>query len=168
MAALTAISACLALVMTGAMTGIFAAFSLSVMPGLDVIDPREAVRAMRGINVKILNRLFLVTFSGAPVAAVITGGLLLALGHPQAAVAFFLSGVVYFLGALLTTMVVNVPMNNALEAATVPGEEQEAAALWAGYSPRWTRWNNLRAAASAVALLLAGLGLYLWGVAVAA
>ncbi|MDF5757120.1 anthrone oxygenase family protein [Spongiactinospora sp. TRM90649] len=166
MAILTALLAYVTLVMAGAMTGVFYAFSVSVMRGLDDIDAREAARAMRSVNRRILNPLFLSTFVGTPIVAVVTGVLLLGLGRTDPAVAFFVAAGIYAAGAFLPTVAINVPMNEALARAEVPGEAEAAAALWAGYSPRWTRWNTLRAVACALSLLAAGVGLYLWGAAV--
>jgi uncharacterized membrane protein len=154
---LAAFSATVTLLAAGAMTGVFFAFSVAVMPGLDALAPEQSVAAMRSINEKILNPLFLSTFMGVPIAAGATGGLLLAAGHRSAAVAFFVAAGVYLLGAFLPTVIVNVPMNDAL------AEPGEAARLWADYASRWTAWNSARAAFSAVSLLAAGLGLCLWG-----
>lgn len=156
-------TAAAALVLTGAMAGVFFAFSVSVMPGLDAIKADQAIPAMQSINQKILNPVFLPTFVGAPIVAAVTGALLLALGQRPAAILLFLAAAVYVLGAFLPTMAVNVPMNVALDAATVPADPNEAARLWSDYSPRWTRWNNLRAAAGAVSLLLVGLAVFVWG-----
>ncbi|RBQ19313.1 hypothetical protein DP939_15400 [Spongiactinospora rosea] len=166
MAILTTLLAYLTLVAVGAVAGVFYAFSVSVMRALDAIDAREAARAMRSVNRKILNPLFLGPFMGAPVLAAATGGLLLALGRSEAAFAFFAAAAVYAFGTFLPTVVINVPMNEALERATVPDDAGPAATLWAGYSPRWTRWNTIRTVFSVASLVLAGLGLYLWGTAV--
>ena len=160
---LTAISATLTLLVTGLMAGVFFAFSVSVMLGLDAIEPGRAVAAMQSINDKIQNPVFLLAFAGVPVAAGATGGLLLALGHRGAGVTFLLAAGVYLLGAFLPTIVVNVPMNDTLAAAGTPDDAEHAARLWADYSPRWTAWNSARAVFSTLSLLLAGLGLYLWG-----
>jgi uncharacterized membrane protein len=160
---LTTISAVITLAFIGLMAGVFFAFSVSVMRGLDAIDPGSAIRAMQSINRKILNPVFLATFVLAPVAGAVTGALLLGLDETWAAAIMFLAAVAYVLGSIVPTATVNVPLNNALDAATVPAEANEAARLWADYSPRWTRWNTLRALVCTVSLLLAGLALFAWG-----
>jgi uncharacterized membrane protein len=159
---LAAWSAAVTLAVTGAIAGLFYAYSVSVLPGLNAVDAGSAIRAMNSINVKIQNPLFFVTFLGTPVAAALTGVLLLVLGHRPAAVLFLLSAAVYLLGVFVPTMAVNVPMNDALAAAVLPADPAEAARLWSDYSSRWTGWNHLRAGASLVSLLLVGLGIYLW------
>ncbi|GLW98532.1 anthrone oxygenase family protein [Microtetraspora sp. NBRC 16547] len=160
--ALTAVSAAVALLLTGAIAGLFYGYSVSVMPGLDGIAAEHAIPAMRRINEKILNPRFFASFLGTPVASAVTGGLLLALGEPAAAVLFFAAAATYVLGAFVPTAAVNVPMNQALAVATVPADPAEAARLWSEFSGRWTRWNTSRAVFCLISLLLAGLGLYVW------
>src|SRR3954464_10677195 len=95
---LAGLSATTTLLLTGAVAGVFFAYSVSVMMGLDAVRPEQAIAAMRSINDKIHNPLFLAAFLLAPVAAAVTGGLLLALGHRTAGILFFLAGAAYVLG----------------------------------------------------------------------
>jgi uncharacterized membrane protein len=158
---LAGVSATTTLLLTGAVAGLFFAYSVSVMIGLDAIKPDQAIAAMRGINEKIQNPVFLPAFLLTPVAAVITGVLLLVLGQRAAGIVFFLAAAAYVLGALVPSFAVNIPMNDALDTARVPAAE--AARVWSDYSSRWTLWNHVRTVSSAVGLLLVGLGLFLWG-----
>lgn len=160
---ITAISAAVTLALIGAIAGVFYAFSVSVMRGLDAIEPDHAIRAMQSINRKILNPVFLATFTLAPVFAAITGALLLWLDQTWAAIISFLAGVTYVLGAIFPTATVNVPLNNRLEAATVSTDPTGAARLWSDYSTRWTRWNTIRALITSLSLLLVGLAIFAWG-----
>jgi uncharacterized membrane protein len=60
-------------------------------------------------------------------------------------------GLVFLGGVILVTMIVNVPMNNALDALQ-PGSE-EAARLWStSYLVDWVRWNHVRTLSSIGAL----------------
>ncbi|GAA3474660.1 anthrone oxygenase family protein [Nonomuraea roseola] len=149
--------AVLSVLLLGAMAGLFFAFSTSVIPGLDAIEPERAVAAMRSANRKILNPLFLPAFLAANVAPLVTGVLLLTQGRSSAGIAFLVAGGVYVVGAFVVTMAINVPMNNALEAGTGPAER-----LWADYSPGWQRWNVIRGLASLLALGVAAAGLLMW------
>ncbi|MEW9553655.1 DUF1772 domain-containing protein [Nonomuraea sp. NPDC050783] len=140
------ILALVTLVLHGLLAGLFYTFSMSVVPGLNAVEPAQAEAAMRSVNRKILNPWLFVVFLGSPVAALVTG--LLADG---AAAAWFLAAAaVGFAGSFLVTAAINVPMNNALDAGTMP---------WKDYTRRWTAWNTLRAAASVAALALVGAGL---------
>ncbi|HEY0536746.1 MAG TPA: anthrone oxygenase family protein [Actinoallomurus sp.] len=158
---LAGLSATTTLLLTGAVAGLFFAYSVSVMIGLDAIKPDQAIAAMRGINEKIQNPVFLPAFLLTPVVAVITGVLLLVLGQRAAGIVFFLAAAAYVLGALVPSFAVNIPMNDALDTARVPAAE--AARVWSDYSSRWTLWNHVRTVSSGVSLLLVGLGLFLWG-----
>ncbi|MBB6345468.1 anthrone oxygenase family protein [Nonomuraea muscovyensis] len=143
----------LAMLLNGLMAGLFLGFSVAVIWGLDAAGPAQATAAMRGINIKILNPWFLSSFMLAPIVSLATGVLMLmGDGDTAAGVAFVAAAVVYFLGTFLSTAAVNVPLNNALEAGEVD---------WAGYFPRWLRWNHLRSLACTVALVLSGVGLLL-------
>ncbi|MDN3351208.1 anthrone oxygenase family protein [Actinomadura sp. DC4] len=158
---LAGLSATTTLLLTGAVAGVFFAYSVSVMMGLDAIGPEQAIAAMRGINDKIQNALFLTAFLLSPVAAAVTGVLLLVLGQRTAGVVFLLAGAVYVLGALVPSFAVNIPMNDALDAARPSAGE--AARVWADYSSRWTAWNHLRTVSSLFSMVLAGLGMFVWG-----
>ncbi|MDT0442392.1 anthrone oxygenase family protein [Streptomyces johnsoniae] len=126
MTILAVFAAAVTLVAAAAVTGVFFAFSVSVMPGLNAVGPGEAVRAMQSINAKILNPAFLGAFVGAPIAAALTGALLLLLDHRAAGLAFLAAAVVYVLGAFLPTAAVNVPMNDALAAVGSPEDPHRA------------------------------------------
>jgi uncharacterized membrane protein len=163
MKTLSMVIAAVSLLMAAGMAGIFFAFSNSVMPGLNASRPASAIETMQAINDKIQNPLFLLTFVGVPVAAAVAGGVLLASGERASALFFFAAAAAYVLGAFLPTVVVNVPLNNTLDAAAIPSDLEEAGRIWTDYSSRWTRWNHLRAVASAVSLLLMAAGLHVWG-----
>jgi uncharacterized membrane protein len=160
---LAAISAALTLASTGAIAGLYFAFSVSVMRGFDEIRADQAIPAMQRINQRIQNPVFLLTFIGAPIAGIVTGALLLSLDQTRAAVLFFVAAAIYVLGSLAPTAIVNVPMNNRLDAASVPVDPEEAARMWDGYSGRWTSWNTARGVATTASLLVIGLALFVWG-----
>ena len=63
------------------------------------------------------------------------------------------------LGCFALTVTVNVPMNEAL-ARRVPDDRGAAAAICAGYSPRWQLFTAPRTGAAGLALLLNGLALW--------
>lgn len=123
---------------SGLMAGLFFAFSVAVMPGLADLPDSAAREAMRRINVRIQNPVFLLVFAGN----VILCGIEVFHGR-------YVGGLLYIVGSFVLTMFVNVPMNNRLERADD--------AYWPEYLRRWTRWNHLRAGAclaSTVTLLL--------------
>jgi uncharacterized membrane protein len=63
----------------------------------------------------------------------------------------------YVVGVFALTMGINVPMNNALDAAdagSAAGVE-----LWRDYLRRWTTWNHVRTVAGAAATALLAVSL---------
>lgn len=145
------------LLLAGLMAGFFYAFSVCVMPGLDRVAPSAAIEAMQGINEAVRNPVFFITFFLTPVAATISAVLLWRTGHGAAALWVAAGGLTYLLGALVLTVMINVPMNNAL--ALVDPAVENAETVWREYSQRWTFWNTARASASALALLMIGIGM---------
>ncbi|GAA4065515.1 DUF1772 domain-containing protein [Actinomadura miaoliensis] len=160
---LAAVSAALSILMTAGTAGTFFGFSVGVMPGLDAARASAAIDAMQGVNQRIQNPVFLAAFLLAPVAAAAAGVLLLTAGQRSAGLLFLAAAAVYVLGALLPTVVVNVPMNNALDVTAIPSDPAEAARVWADYSGRWTTWNTVRTVFSGAGVLLMALGCYAWG-----
>jgi uncharacterized membrane protein len=156
---LTLIAAFLNLLLLSAVLGVYFTYANSVVPGLDNIDPEKAVEAMRKMNIAIINPAFLSTFIGPVITAAVTGFLLLGLDENTSAYLFLAAAVVYLIGSIIITGSINIPMNNALENSTSTDWEQR----WAEFSPRWRRWTIVRGFLTAVALILCGVGLYLWG-----
>ncbi|WP_457585569.1 anthrone oxygenase family protein [Ensifer canadensis] len=140
---------------SGLMAGLFFIFSVCIMQALARLPAEQGIAAMNAINVVIQNPLFLSAFMGTAllalalvVLAFLSGGngsLLLAAG-----------GIVYVAGVLIVTIVFNVPMNDALGAAT-PG--QAAIEIWQQrYLTDWVWWNHVRTVSSIGALALLILG----------
>ncbi|AHK44995.1 MULTISPECIES: anthrone oxygenase family protein [Ensifer] len=140
---------------SGLMAGLFFIFSVCIMQALSRLPAEQGIAAMNAINVVIQNPLFLSTFMGTAllglalvVAAFIWGGngsLLLAAG-----------GIAYVAGVLIVTIIFNVPMNDALAAAT---SGQAATEIWQQhYLTDWVWWNHVRTISSIGALALFILG----------
>lgn len=153
------LSAFVSLLLVGAVFGFFYAWICSTMWGLDAADPRVAIRAMQAMNASVRNAVFFPAFFLTPVALALTGILARMQGLQQASLAFLLAAGVYLLGGLVLTMLINVPMNEALGTVDVPEDLAEAEAIWMTYSPRWQMWNIARTIASGAALLMTGWGL---------
>ena len=139
------------------MAGLFFAFSAFEMETLGRLPPPQGIAAMQSINVAILNPIFFVVFFGT--AAIC---LLLAVWSivrwSDSGAAWLLGGsVLYLVGTILVTIVVNVPMDDAL--AAVDPASEEGARLWVGYLTDWTRWNHIRTIAclAATAALIVAL-----------
>lgn len=135
----------------GLMAGLFAAFSYSVMPGLARTGDRVFVDAMQRINVAILNGWFAVGFIGALVFTALAAALHLGAGH-RAVLPWLIAAFVLYAAVLAITFGVNVPLNNALDAAGDVDRIPDLAAVRDAFETRWVRWNVVRAVLSTAAL----------------
>jgi uncharacterized membrane protein len=126
----------LAVLTTGLMAGLFAAFAYAVMPGLARGSDRSYVEAMQGINVAILNGWFGICFGGALVFAVLAA----VLHRGSRALPWIVAGAVLYLLVLVVTMAANVPLNDRLEAAKLV----DPTAARAAFEDAWVRWNVVR------------------------
>jgi uncharacterized membrane protein len=136
---------------SGLIAGAFFVFSVAVMRALGQRPAGEGMAAMQAINIVIINPPFIGVFLGT---AVVSG--LAALAGvsrwelPRSG--FLIAGAsIYIVGSVAVTMILNVPLNNALVAAdpaSTGGRE-----IWKNYLTNWTFWNHIRTVASLAALL---------------
>lgn len=141
----------------GLVAGLLFAFSVAIMNALGRLPAAQGMAAMRSINVVILNPLFLLVFMGT---TLLCGWLVVAavLNWSDPGAQWRLAGgLLYVIGVFGVTMVVNVPMNNRLDAADPDSADGQE--LWARYRTRWTAWNHLRTAAGVAATTALMLGL---------
>lgn len=151
-----------ALLLTGAIFGFFYAWVCSTMWGLDAADPRVAIAAMQAMNASVRNWAFFPAFFLTPVVLAAAAGLAWRESRRRSALWLGSAAFLYAGGALALTMLVNIPMNEALAATPVPATAEEARAVWAAYSPTWQVWNTVRTFASGIALVFGLVGLTSW------
>jgi len=149
-----------AAVVTGLIAGVYYAFACSVMLGLGASGDRTFIEAMQNINKKIENPVFFLTFFGA---LVLPAWALRTFRHDRRLRLWIAAGLVLYTLGLITTMAVNIPLNNQLAAAGVPAKIADPAAVRARFEDTWNMWNIARALLStgaaaclARALLIAG------------
>ncbi len=127
--------------------GIFFAFSAFIMAALAARPPAEGMAAMGSINQVILRSLFMLSFFGTALLAVVLAVHALVAWRPASS--WLLAGAIaYLVLSIILTMVFNVPLNNAIDRADPAADNQ---ALWADYVARWTWWNHVRTIASLAA-----------------
>ena len=137
----------LAALANGLQAGTYYTWASGVMPGLARTDDRTFVHAMQEMNVAIVNPVFLSSFLGAPVLAVLA--LVLAEGDARP---WAIAAAVGAVATLVITIGGNVPLNNALDAARPVDEVSDHGAVRAAFESRWVRLNAVRALTSTVAL----------------
>jgi uncharacterized membrane protein len=149
MSSLLLIATILAALGSGLIAGFFFAFSACVMAALRRLEPSAGIAAMQSINVVVLNPLFLGAFFGTALLSLVLA-VVAALTWSAPGTVYLLAGsLVYLAGAILVTIVFNVPLNNRL--AAVKPDSADGRKVWAEYLSTWTNWNHVRMAASLLA-----------------
>ncbi|MEH6521128.1 anthrone oxygenase family protein [Sulfitobacter sp.] len=148
----------LSLLLSAAIFGFFYAWICSTMWGLDATDPRIAIEAMQAMNGSVRNAVFAPAFFGTPIALGVTAFMLRRARCNKSSLLFSLSAGIYLFFGLILTMAINVPMNEALGALSVPQDINHAREIWVEYSGPWQFWNQTRAVASGISFLFAVAG----------
>jgi uncharacterized membrane protein len=135
----------------GLTAGVFGLYAHTIMRGLGGTDDRTFVGAFQAIDRAIMNPLFLLTFFGALVFSA-SAAVVYLRGDARPALPWILAaGLLYFVTVVIT-MVVNVPLNDALKAAGDPDRIADLAAVRANFDEaRWIAWNVVRTVATTVA-----------------
>ena len=141
-----------ALVCMGLMAGIFFAFTVSVMPGLQAGDDKTFVTAMQHINAAIENGLFGLVFAGALLFTAVAAVLQFASGRRAAAAWAFGAAALYFV-VLGLTMGIEVPLNDKLAAAGNPDRIADLARVRHDFESVWVPVNDARTLINTLALL---------------
>ena len=97
------------------MAGVFFIFSNRVMGALARFQPPQGISARQAINRTIFNPLFFVVFLGTAATCVLLAVSLLWRWHQPGAVLLLAGSLLYLVGDILVTIVLNVPMNQALD-----------------------------------------------------
>jgi uncharacterized membrane protein len=134
---------------TACMAGMFFAFSVFVMRGLDRLPSPTGIAAMQSINAAVGNPVFGLTFLGtALLCLVLAVSSLFMLGEDGAPLVL-IGGVVYLAGGLVLTVRYHIPRNNRLMEIDATAANSEG--WWRRYVSEWTTWNHVRTLASLVA-----------------
>jgi uncharacterized membrane protein len=136
----------------GLLAGLYFAFSTFIMTALGRIDQAAGIAAMNAINVEIVRSLFMPFFLATTLSSAALAGLAIVRWGDAGTIAMLVGGVLYVLGMCGVTMVLNVPLNDAL--AAVDPNSAAAATLWTRYLSDWTFWNHVRTIASTAASAL--------------
>ena len=151
-----------AILTTGLMAGVFGLYAHTIMPGLRHTDDRTFVGAFQSMDKAIMNPWFMAAFLGALVLTGLAAALHFSADRrnllPWIGTAFAL-----YLIAVIITMAVNVPLNDALKAAGDPARIGDLAAVRQHFhEARWSAWNLARTLTSTAAFgcLIAAAMLY--------
>lgn len=146
-----------ATVLCALVAGLVFTFAVVVMPGLRALDDRSFLRAFQEVD-GVIQRgdpLFVLAWVGSVLAlgaaAVLGWG---QLGGSDRTLLVLTAGL-YFIGVQLPTFVVNIPLNNRLQAFDVAEADDAAcASARVAFEQRWNRWNVIRTVMAVVTLVL--------------
>jgi uncharacterized membrane protein len=140
-----------AVVAMGLFAGLFYAFSIAVMPGLNAADDRAFVDAMQQMIEKIENPFFFLIFLGAPVLAAVALAQALSSGSQQTA-GWIIAGLALYTVTVIVTFAFHFPLNDDLTNAGDPNRIANLAAVRDDFETPWVAWNIVRTLASTAAL----------------
>lgn len=137
--------------------GLVFAFAVVAMPGLGTLNDRDFLQSFQAIDRVIQNNqpVFMLVWVGSIVTLVATCGIgfIRLVGAEQ--IVLVAAAVIYLAGVQVPTFVVNVPLNNqvqALDLATL--DEQAAAQARRTFEAPWTRWNSIRTGFACLTVVL--------------
>lgn len=153
-----------AVVTMGLTAGTFALYAHTIMPGLRQTDDRTFIAAFQQIDRAIINPWFMITGFGGALVLTVAAGLANrgTAAFPPIAAAFGL-----YLVAVIVTVAVNVPLNDAIKAAGDPARIDVAQVRAQFGEARWAAANLLRVATTVPAFALLTWALVLCGRATA-
>lgn len=134
---------------SGLIAGIFFAFSTFVMTAFARIPAEQGIAAMNSINVTIVRSPFMLLFVPTAILCLVIAALAFLNWREVTSLWMLAGAALYLIASFASTIVFNVPMNDAL--AKVGGSGPEATAIWATYLKDWTWWNHVRTTASLLA-----------------
>lgn len=137
--------------------GFLFAFALVVMPGIGRLNDRDFIRVFQVIDRVVQNNqpIFIVVWVGSIVTLVVS--LMLGFGQLDGTGRLLMTSaaLAYFFGAQVPTWIINIPLNNQLQALDVDmmnePAQQEARH---NFEPRWNLCNTIRTTFASLASLL--------------
>lgn len=146
----------------GVGAGVYQLYAFVIMPALAKTDDRTFVAAFQQIDRAIIGPFLAVFFFGGLIFTALTGALFLSADDwaalPWIGVALGLQIVI-----LILTVVVNVPLNDAIKDAGEPDEIDLAAVRERFNEVRWVRSNFIRVVTSTAAFGALAWALVLFG-----
>jgi uncharacterized membrane protein len=137
--------------------GFLFAFAIVVMPGIKTLGDREFIRAFQVIDRIIQNNhpIFILVWVGSAVVLITA----LALGFTRldgpGLLLLLFAALFYLFGVQVPTVVVNIPLNNKLQALDV--DNTDDAGLRSArekFESRWNQWNSIRTVISSLVSLV--------------
>ena len=147
----------LAAFLCSVVAGFLFAFAAVVMPGIARLDDRDFMRAFQVIDRVIQNNqpVFVLVWVGSVLALLAAAVLGVRELRGADRLLVITAALVYFLGAQLPTVRINIPLNKELQRLELSTMNEVAQKRSRGdFERRWNRWNLVRTVCSSVASIL--------------
>jgi len=131
--------------------GFLFAYAIVIMPGIKNLNDREFIRTFQVTDRIIQNNqpIFILVWVGSAIAVIVSA--VIGIGKLQGADFFLLALVtpMYILGVQLSTIVINLPLNNKLQTLDIDEmNETDLKVARKEFEPRWNASNLVRTAIS--------------------
>jgi uncharacterized membrane protein len=140
-----------ATVTIGLVAGVFALYAHTIMPGLHRTGDHTFVAAFQQTDRAIINPWFMTTFGGALVLTLVAG----IANRGTSALPWIAAAFVLYLIAVVITVAIHVPLNDAIKAAGHPDRIDVTQVRARFQETRWAAWNLVRATTTPAFGLLA-------------
>lgn len=163
MEALQAAALIAATLTMGVVAGVLQLYADAIMPGLARTDDRTFVSAFQAIDKAITNPLFLGNFFG-PLVLTALSALLHISSNVRSVLPWVAIAFGRYLFVVVSTLAVNVPLNDAIKAVGEPDQISNLDAVRHRFDEaKWARWNVVRAVLTTAAVGCLGWALVLQG-----
>ncbi|MGY5777805.1 anthrone oxygenase family protein [Rhizobium sp. LEGMi135b] len=146
---ITTIALIVAAISSGLLAGVYFAFSTFVMQAFARLPVDQGIAAMQSINTTIVRSPFIVLFLLTAALSIFIAVMAVLYWRGGTSMMMLTGAAFYIIASFLSTMVFNVPLNDALD--KLDGHSAESAQLWSSYLSDWMRWNHVRTVASLLA-----------------
>jgi len=127
--------------------GFLLAFTVVIMPGIGTLNDHDFLQAFKVMDRAIQKNqpIFILVWAGSVILLAITA--VLSIWHLEGLDRLLLlsATAIYFFAVQLPTGIINVPLNNQLQAQNLSSmTEPELKQARQQFEPRWVKWNAIR------------------------
>jgi uncharacterized membrane protein len=145
----------LSAVATALISGLFYAWSCSVIPGLARVSDTTYLEAMQQINRAILNPVFFISFLGTALLLPVCTWLQYSAALTPRFWLLVMASLIYLVGTFGVTIAGNVPLNNMLDKFHLAtASVQDLAAMRTKFENAWVYLHTIRTVAGVITLVL--------------
>jgi uncharacterized membrane protein len=142
--------------LTALIAGLFYSYACSVNLGLGKLSDSAYLSAMQSINKEIQNPTFFVSFMGTLLFLPISSWM--EYSHSGFSNSFWLlvsAAIIYAIGTFGITIVLNVPLNEALDKFVIDSASlEQLAAQRKSFEIPWNRYNMIRTVTAVISLII--------------